>query len=177
MHHLPARVVHTASPGGGGAERTLPLRLLLATAVTATVAAVAFMLVEQESPSSGEVCEEITLVQHLDETLATLDPLSVSGASTQLRVLHEGSPEAIRDDIGVLLAFTEELVAAVQDAPGHEEQAVEDVARRTDLDAVAEAGTAVQAYARDTCGIDLTRSTTPTSIAPPPTPSTTSTAP
>ena len=153
------------------------MRLLLATAVIATVAAGAFVLLEQQGPSSEEACDQLALVQHLDDTLATLDPLSIASASIQLRAVHERSPDAIRDDVGVLLALTEELVAAVQDAPGREEQAVEAVARGADLDAVAGAGTAVQAYARDICGIDLTRTTTPASIAPPPTPSTTSTAP
>ncbi len=172
MHHLPARVVHTASPGGAGAERTLPLRLLLATAVTATVAAGAYTFVQQQAPTSDAVCEQFAVVRDVDQTLATLDPLSISGASTQLQVLHDEAPDAIRDDIGVLLAFTQDVVDAVEAAPGHEEQAVEDVARRADLDAVAAAGTAVQAFARDTCGLDLTTEAPPSSVAPPPTPPT-----
>ena len=75
------------------------MRLLLATAVIATVAAGAFVLLEQQGPSSEEACDQLALVQHLDDTLATLDPLSIASASIQLEsdvTPSHGSPRAAR---------------------------------------------------------------------------------
>ncbi len=148
------------------------MRLLLATAVTATVLTAGYFVAQQDGPGSEAFCEQLSVVVDVDAVLATLDPLSISAAATQLRALHEVAPPSVRDDVGALLAMTDDLVAEVELPAGNEERAAGAVARRTDLDRIAEAGTAVQAYARDTCGIDLSPAPPPPTIAPPPTPST-----
>jgi len=153
------------------------VRLLLATAVTATVAVGVYAFQQQQGPGSDDFCEQLAVVEDLDETLATLDPVAVSGVTTQLQSLYDVSPDGVRGNVGVLLAFTDDLVAVVADSPGQEERAVETVAAYADLDTIAAAGVAVERYAADECGIGLSDTTPTTAPAPPPTPSTDTTEP
>lgn len=131
------------------------MRLLLAAALTTTlvVGGVALLQRDGDGDANRQFCTQLESLATLDETLATLDATALAGAARDLRDLRVDAPSTLHDDLDVLVAFTDQLSAAVAASPSSEERAVTQVAETADMDAVAAAGEAVEGYARAECDV------------------------
>jgi hypothetical protein len=145
------------------------LRLLVAAALTAAVAA-GFVARQGEDAADGAAfCDELAAAADIEQVLSTLDPAALRDVSTLLADLRERAPVGLAADLDVLARFTGDLAEVVAANPGREEQATEDLARDADLARLADAGQSVERYAGATCDVALATTVETTAPPPPPT--------
>jgi hypothetical protein len=127
--------------------------------------------------STDEFCRQVASVQGLDQVLAGTDAAQAARQVDQLRGLQEVAPSDIEPSVARLVAIADELAHALGTTPDPE-VAADEVFRRhqSELATITEAGTAVEGYALDRCGVRLNPTgTAPLATSPGTTPAATTT--
>lgn len=144
------------APSGGRLRRAFVLGLL---AVTLAIGGVAgYQLYQDKVERTPEAfCRQLPVVRDLDRALGNLDAVGVRQDLTQLEQLQASSPAEVEPAVGVLVETTRGLLGPLDQANDDGGKAVQEAwrARAGDAGRIAEAGRTVQAYAKTTCGIDL----------------------
>ncbi|MEZ5144318.1 MAG: hypothetical protein R2726_17620 [Acidimicrobiales bacterium] len=120
---------------------------------------VAIQVIDARVDRSPEAfCRQLPVVANLDRSLGNLDPVGVRQDLPQLERLRDSSPGEIEPSVAVLVQTTSDLLEPLDRAADDGGAALEEAwrARSADAAAIAQAGKAVQDYAKATCGIDLT---------------------
>ncbi len=114
------------------------------------------------TPSANSLCDELVAAQGLDQAIVSLDSASLKADSEALHNAAKLAPAEIAPQLLQLSTFVDEIVKAVQDAPGNKRTALSDAlaARQDRVDAITADGRAVQQWASSNCGIQLVTSTT-----------------
>jgi len=106
--------------------------------------------------STDAFCAQVASVQGLDQVLAGTDAARTAEQVEQLRRLQEVAPGDIEPSVARLVAITDELAHAVGSTPDAARAATDVFARHQgDLTAITDAGTAVERYALERCGVRL----------------------
>jgi len=141
---------------GGRVRRALVLGLL---AVTLAIGGVSgYQLYQEKVERTPEAfCRQLPVVRNLDRSLGNLDAVGVRQDLAQLEQLQASSPAEVEPSVAVLVETTRSLLGPLDQANDDGGKAVQEAwrARAADAVRIAEAGRAVQAYAKTTCGIDL----------------------
>ena len=149
--------------GGGDPEHRRRLLIRAGAAVVAVllVSAAAWILLGDRHPTRSveAYCAKIEAGETLRGALATGDPQEIRAAVDHFRGADEVAPVEIEAPTEVLVAYAEELSATLDTTGGSEAEtraALADAVRRLDARSadVVNAGRAVDAYARDTCGFE-----------------------
>ena len=113
-------------------------------------------------PSATSLCDELVAAQGLDQAIVALDPASLQADSAALRAAAKLAPPEIVTQVTELSAFVDEIVKAVQDAPGNQRAALSQALadRQGRVDAITADGRALQQWAASNCGLQLVTSTT-----------------
>jgi hypothetical protein len=131
----------------------------------AALGALAVVLVGgcSDDGDSGAFCDRLGDMEQLGSVLGQLDTSDPAGAEdsiadtlAEFRDLEADAPGSIRDDVARLRQGVELVLEAVRDHPDDLPAAREAIAGELDeLSGLAQAGTAVESYAREECGVDL----------------------
>lgn len=142
---------------------------LAATLVAAAtgIAVTAFM--RPPAPSAEAFCRELAGARDLDEGLAALDVTRIDPSLASLRRAEGVAPPEIRSSVTTVLAFVDGVVATVGTTSGDPRTALEAAlrARQAEVPAVERAGAALDTYATDTCGLQLTLPSETAATEPP----------
>ena len=121
-----------------------------------------------DEPDLAVFCERLALASAPTGAVSAVDlddPDTIEAAVAELDALVDSSPEELRADVELMRDSFERLVEDLVSAP---ERGYDDVLRdhAEELDAATDASTRVEAFARNTCGVELA----PAAEAPTPTP-------
>ena len=141
----------------------LLLTVLLAAAIIGGV--VWFLTNRPQTRSAARLCEELTSVASLSQSIATLDPTTLGPQVADLQRATKVAPSDIQAQLTELATFVEEIADAVRASPTEKKEALTSALaeRQSQVDAVSAAGQAVEAWSVANCGTPL-RSTTTTRV-------------
>lgn len=124
--------------------------------------------------SEESFCDQLKVVQDLDEVLAGGSGPRTAERAAQLQELHLVAPETIEPQVGRLVAVTDDLTRTMGTAADARAAAGEVFARRREeIPEITAAGRAVETYAAEHCQVELN----PTATTPPPSTTASTTAP
>ena len=140
-------------------------------AVVAALAAIGAVIAACERPPQPSIeayCREIANAEGLDESLASFDPGALGPQVAALKKASKVAPLEIAPQVNTLLDLTIVLQATIDTAHTDQAAAMEQTLRdhAADLNAVTEAGKAVETFTRDNCGVELNSTAVPTLTTP-----------
>lgn len=141
--------------------------LVLAVVVVGAIGVGAWLWTTRDRPPERSVpalCERLAATNGLDTAIVTLDPTRLGPLVAALERSVPVAPDDIAAPLSTLATFVREVTDDVRREPTDKKQALVDAlaARQDRVDAVTEAGTAVEQWSRTNCGTGLRPTTSTT---------------
>ena len=121
-----------------------------------------FFTSKPEPRSAERLCERLSGVASLSQSIATLDPTTLGPQVADLQRAADIAPSDIEPQLNVLSKFVQEIADVVRASPTNKKEALTSALadRQARVDEVSAAGQAVEAWSIANCGTPLRSTTT-----------------